>query len=109
MEYLPLFVDLKDRACLVVGGGEIAARKAGLLRKANANVTIVAPEISVSTKSMIDAGEAVWLNSLFIGEQLSDQLLVIAATNDEAVNRDVYDQAKAKNILVNVVDSPELC
>mgnify|MGYP003385384607 FL=1 len=109
MEYLPLFVDLKDRACLVVGGGEIAARKAGLLRKANAKVTIVAPQISASTKTMIDAGEVLWINTLFNGEQLSDQLLVIAATDDEAVNRDVYHQAKAKSILVNVADCPELC
>lgn len=109
MEYLPLFVDLKDRACLIVGGGEIAARKAGLLRKANAIVTIVAPETSASTKTMIEAGEALWINALFNANQLSNQLLVIAATNDQQVNLDVYHQAKAKNILINVADSPELC
>tara|TARA_R110002050_G_scaffold9504_1_gene33269 strand:+ start:422190 stop:423569 length:1380 start_codon:yes stop_codon:yes gene_type:complete len=109
MEYLPLFVDLKDRACLVVGGGDIAARKAGLLRKAKAKVTIVAPDISASTRAMIDAGEVVWLNTLFDEKQLSDQMLVIAATDNEAINREVYHQAKAKNILVNVADCPELC
>lgn len=109
MEYLPLFVDLKDRACLIVGGGEIAARKAGLLRKANAIVTIVAPETSASTKAMIEAGEAFWINAAFNANQLSNQLLVIAATNDQEVNLHVYHQAKAKNILINVADSPELC
>jgi uroporphyrin-III C-methyltransferase/precorrin-2 dehydrogenase/sirohydrochlorin ferrochelatase len=109
MEYLPLFVDLKDRKCLVVGGGEIAARKAGLLRKANAAVSIVAPQVSSSTQAMIDAGEVDWLNAVFQAELLSDQFLVIAATDDEAVNRDVHHHAKAKNILINVADSPELC
>ncbi len=109
MEYLPLFVDLKDRACLIVGGGEIAARKAGLLRKANAIVTIVAPETSASTKTMIEAGDVLWINALFNANQLSNQLLVIAATNDQEVNLHVYHQAKAKNILINVADSPELC
>ena len=109
MDYLPLFVDLNDRACFVVGGGEIAARKAGLLRKANAKVTVVAPEVSNSTQKMIDAGEVTWLQAEFNAEQLSNQILVIAATDDEAVNRDVYEQAKLKNILVNVADCPELC
>lgn len=109
MEYLPLFVDLKDRKCIVVGGGEIAARKAGLLRRSNAAVSIVAPKVSSSTQAMIDAGEVIWLNTIFSAELLSDQFLVIAATDDEAVNRDVYHHAKAKNILVNVADCPELC
>lgn len=109
MEYLPLFIDLKDRKCLVVGGGEIAARKAGFLRKANAAVSIVAPRISASTQTLIDKGEVTWLNGVFRAELLSDQILVIAATDSEAVNRDVYHHAKANNILINVADCPELC
>ncbi len=109
MDYLPLFVDLNDRQCLVVGGGEIAARKAGLLLKANAAVSIVAPEISASTQALIDANRVTWLKAIYSADLLSEQFLVIAATNDQAVNRDVYHQAKAKNILVNVADCPELC
>jgi uroporphyrin-III C-methyltransferase/precorrin-2 dehydrogenase/sirohydrochlorin ferrochelatase len=109
MEYLPLFVDLKDRKCIVIGGGEIAARKARFLRKGNAAVSIVAPQISASTQTLIDAGEVTWLNTVFNAELLSDQLLVIAATDKEAVNREVYHHAKAKKILVNVADCPELC
>lgn len=109
MDYLPLFVDLKDRKCLVVGGGEIAARKAGLLLKANATVSIVAPEISTSTRALIDADKVTWFNAMFSNDLLSEQFIVIAATDNEAVNREVYHQAKAKNILVNVADCPELC
>lgn len=109
MDYLPIFVDLKDRPCLVVGGGDIAARKAGLLRKAQAAVTLVAPEVSATTQALIDSGEVKWLNTVFSAEQLADNTLVIAATDNEDVNRDVYRQAKANNILVNVADCPELC
>ena len=109
MEYLPIFVDLKDRSCLVVGGGDIAARKAGLLLKAQATVTLVSPDVAATTQALIDKGEITWLNAVFSTEQLEGNTLVIAATDNEDVNRDVYQQAKANNILVNVADSPELC
>ncbi|MBE9532820.1 MAG: uroporphyrinogen-III C-methyltransferase [Proteobacteria bacterium] len=109
MEYLPIFVDLKNRSCLVVGGGDIAARKAGLLLKAQASVIVVAPKVSASMKALIDNDEVTWLNTVFSEEVLTDTILVIAATDNEAVNQDVYQQAKARNILVNVADSPALC
>lgn len=109
MEYLPLFVDLKGRECIVVGGGEIAARKASLLLKAKANVTIIAPNVSRSTTTLIENKQVRWLQDTFKPEQLSDQLLVIAATDIDTVNRDVHTHAKSKNILVNVADCPELC
>jgi uroporphyrin-III C-methyltransferase/precorrin-2 dehydrogenase/sirohydrochlorin ferrochelatase len=109
MEYLPLFVDLNEQPCLVVGGGEIAARKASLLLKAKAKVTIVAPKVSVSTQALIDQQQIDWINAEFSDLHLSTQKLVIAATDDESVNHAVYQQAKQKNILVNVADQPELC
>ncbi len=109
MEYLPIFVDLKNRPCLVVGGGDIAARKAGLLRKAQAKVTIVAPTVSATTQALIDADELSWINGTFSKDLLSGNSLVIAATDDEKVNQQVYQQAKQNNILVNVADCPELC
>ena len=109
MEYLPIFIDLNARVCVVVGGGEIAARKVRLLRKANAMVTIVAPKLSVSTQALLEQNEVNWLNSKFNEEHLGKCSLVIAATDNDEINRDVYKQAKAKNILVNVADCPELC
>ncbi|PCJ30851.1 MAG: uroporphyrinogen-III C-methyltransferase [Gammaproteobacteria bacterium] len=109
MDYLPIFLDIKQRDCLVIGGGEIAARKAGLLLKANAKVTIISPAISSSTQALVDDNKLTWLESVFKPEQLADITLVIAATDIEAVNRDVYQHAKAQQILVNVADSPDLC
>ncbi|MBL1320130.1 MAG: uroporphyrinogen-III C-methyltransferase [Methylophaga sp.] len=109
MEYLPIFVDLKNRPCLVVGGGDIAARKAGLLRKAQAKVTVVAPKVSATMQALIDTDELSWIDGVFSKDLLLGNRLVIAATDDEKVNQEVYQQAKQNNILVNVADCPELC
>ena len=109
MDYLPLFVDLKNKSCLVVGGGDIAARKAGLLIRAGAIVTIVAPEVSESSKSLIDDGLVNWLGAYFSDDIVMSFSLVIAATDSDEVNRQVYHYAKTHNVLVNVADEPELC
>lgn len=109
MEYLPIFVDLKQQDCLVVGGGDIAARKAGLLLKAQAKVTVVAPALSATTKTLVDNGELTWIEARFDPSHVQQQRLILAATDDEAVNVSVHDAAQAKNILVNVADSPEKC
>ncbi|MED5509990.1 MAG: siroheme synthase CysG [Pseudomonadota bacterium] len=109
MDFLPIFLDLKQQPCLVVGGGEIAARKAGLLVEAQATVTIVAPALSASTQKLVDNQQVHWLEARFDASQLSQERLVIAATDDASVNEAVYEAAKARNILVNVADSPDHC
>lgn len=109
MDFLPIFLDLKQQPCLVVGGGEIAARKAGLLVKAQASVTIVAPALSASTQKLVDNQQVHWLEAKFDASQLSQERLVIAATDDASVNEAVYEAAKDRNILVNVADSPDHC
>lgn len=109
MEYLPIFIDLKQQDCLVVGGGDIAARKAGLLLKAQAKVTVVAPALAATTRQMLDKGELEWLQANFEAGHIDQQRLVIAATDDEQVNAAVYEAAKARHILVNVADSPDKC
>jgi len=109
MDFLPIFLDLKQQPCLVVGGGDIAARKAGVLLKAQANVTIIAPNLSVTTQKLVNEHQVNWLEAKFDPSQLGQERLVIAATDDEAVNAAVYAAAKARNILVNVADSPDHC
>lgn len=109
MDFLPIFLDLKQQSCLVVGGGDIAARKAGLLLKAQAVVTIVAPKLSSSTQKLVISQQVHWLEARFDPSQLGQERLVIAATDDEKVNAAVYEAAKARNILVNVADSPDHC
>ena len=109
MKYLPIFYDLSVCPCLVVGAGEIAARKVRQLRKAEASVIVVAPEICKELKHLAESKEINYISEKFSEELLGDKMLVIAATNDEEVNKKVSELAKAQNIPVNVVDNPDLC
>ncbi len=106
MDYLPIFLNVKARPCLVVGGGDVAHRKASVLAAAGATVTVVAPELADSFASFSGIK---YVAVRFQPEHLDGMMLVIAATNDSAVNRQVSLQAHTRNIPVNVVDSPDLC
>ena len=108
MDYLPIFVDLKKSTCLVVGGGDIAARKANLLCQAQTKVTVISPEVSDAMTVLIDGGSVNWLQAAFSTDIEMPYRLVIAATDDETVNEQVYHYAKAHKILVNVADKPQL-
>ena len=106
MDFLPIFMNVKDRSCLIVGGGEVAQRKASVLLDTGAMVKVVAPEISGAFADMPDV-ECVM--DRFQPGHLDGAVLAIAATDDRAVNREVSQQARARNIPVNVVDNPDLC
>ena len=107
MKYLPLFTEIKDKAVLIVGGGAIALRKARLVANAGARVTLVAPKFVEQLQQMADEGLVVLTTAEFSYQHLNAPILVIAATDDSAVNHTVADAAKARNILVNVVDDPD--
>ena len=106
MDFLPIFMNVKDRSCLIVGGGEVAQRKASVLLDAGAMVKVVAPEISGAFANMPDVECVI---DRFQPGHLDGAVLAIAATDDRAVNREVSQQARARNIPVNVVDNPDLC
>ncbi len=109
MKYLPIFINLSVRPCLVVGAGDIAARKVRQLRKAQATVVVIAPELCAELQALADSNEIQYIAGCFSEALLDDKMLVIAATNDVAVNKQVSELAKARNIPVNVVDIPDLC
>ncbi|PDO88884.1 siroheme synthase CysG [Kosakonia sacchari] len=109
MDYLPLFAAVKDRPVLVIGGGEIAARKIAFLRRAGAHVQVVAQRLEPQLQQLADAQSLHWLATEFDESQLDAVFLVIAATNDSALNRRVFDAANARHRLVNVVDDQPLC
>ena len=90
----PLFVDFADKPCLVVGGGSVAARKAKALADFGARVTVVAPE--TCGREFVDA-------------DVEGMTLVVAATDDAAVNRHVAEVCRARGVWVNVVDDPANC
>lgn len=109
MNFLPIFLDIKEKPCLVVGGGEIAARKAALLLRCGARVTVVAPEVCSEFQKWIEQDRLAHLHEPFSPTHLDDAVAVIAATEDEALSRQVSSAAKNRCIPVNVVDHPELC
>lgn len=109
MDFLPVFMKLRGRPSVVIGGGEVALRKVSMLLKADAAVTVVAPELCGELAEWCAAGRVRHIPAVFAPEQLEGAQLVIAATDDEAVNRAVSEAAQGRNIPVNVVDAPELC
>ncbi|MBT4491981.1 MAG: uroporphyrinogen-III C-methyltransferase [Gammaproteobacteria bacterium] len=106
MRYLPLHFDLQGRTVLVVGGGELARRKVDLLLRSGAGIELVAPEISDELFSMLTSHTIHQAN--YESSRVNNQALVVAATNNPAVNEAVSIDARARNIPVNVVDAPEL-
>ena len=109
MERLPLFFDIKGKRCVVVGGGEVALRKATLLARAGAKLHIVAPELDDEMASLCKREGAFVCPIEFQPCCLASATLVIAATDSLDVNTAVSDAAKALSIPVNVVDQPALC
>ncbi|MBT8146639.1 MAG: siroheme synthase CysG [Gammaproteobacteria bacterium] len=109
MEFLPVFLDVKDRQCLLVGGGEVALRKARLLVRAGARLKVVAESIGDGLNQLLETGRHEARTGQFSVEDLADVVLVVAATDDEAVNRQVSSHANSLSIPVNVVDQPALC
>src|SRR5215475_4361902 len=109
MRYYPIYLDLKGRKALVVGGGAIAEGKALQLNAAGARVTIVSPELTEALRASVERGEINHRNGSFIEEDLNGVVLVISATNDLKVNEEVRNAAAARGLLCNVVDQPDLC
>ena len=109
MDILPIFFKVKDQNCLVVGGGEIALRKIRLLLNVGAHVHIVAPELASSVEKLVTSSDIQYRRGVFEATDLDAIMLVIAATNQKPVNEQISRLAKQRGLLVNVVDSPELC
>ncbi|STQ90358.1 siroheme synthase CysG [Iodobacter fluviatilis] len=109
MNYFPLFLNLHDQHCLVVGGGDVAARKIRLLAAAGGKITVVAPQLCEELVQAVLDNKLVYLAASFNESQLQNTRLVIAATNSEEVNRHVFEACEARGILVNAVDDPGSC
>jgi precorrin-2 dehydrogenase/sirohydrochlorin ferrochelatase len=109
MQTYPIFANLTDKPCLVVGGGAVGERKVEDLRLAGARVTVVAPQLTPHLKELAGAGEIVHLGEAFRPEQVAGMALVLAATDDPEVNARVSAAAQAAAIWVNVADDPEFC
>ncbi|MCH7349149.1 siroheme synthase CysG [Aeromonas sp. MR7] len=107
MDYLPIFCRLDNKPVLLVGGGDVAERKARLLLDAGARLTVVSPELDPELAALADAGTIDWLAGEFEPAQLAGKWLVVAATDRREVNALVYQSANQAGIFANVVDDPK--
>ena len=107
MDHLPIFVKLAGVPCLVVGGGVVAERKVALLRRAGARVFVVAPDPVDALALLRDRGDIVHIDDVFDPAHLQGKRLVIAATDDDAVNKRVAGVSQSAGVLCNVVDDNE--
>jgi uroporphyrin-III C-methyltransferase/precorrin-2 dehydrogenase/sirohydrochlorin ferrochelatase len=109
MDYFPVFLNLKQQPCLVIGAGEIAARKISLLLKAGARITVIAEKISDTVAQMQSTHHLTIVKKRFTETDLDNYRLVVSATDNPETNQLVAKTAGEKNIPVNVVDNPALC
>ena len=107
MDHLPIFCQLRNRDCLLVGGGDVAERKARLLLDAGARLTVNALAFAPQFQAWADAGALTLAQGDFDESLLDSSWLVIAATDDDGVNARVSDAAEKRRIFCNVVDAPK--
>ncbi|WP_336286755.1 siroheme synthase CysG [Cronobacter dublinensis] len=107
MDHLPIFCQLRNRACLLVGGGDVAERKARLLLEAGATLTVNALAFAPQFEAWAEQGMLTLAPGAFDARLLDECWLVIAATDDDEVNNAVSDAAEARRIFCNVVDAPK--
>ena len=103
----PVTLNLNNRRCTVVGGGEVALRKVQSLLAEQANVVVVSPALCEELQEIYQTHAFVWIDKVFEEKFLQDSFLVIAATNNRAINHQVSMWCESNHVLVNVVDSRE--
>ena len=108
-QYFPVCLKIAGRQCLVIGGGRVGERKVKGLLAHGALVRVISPELSEPLSALLRAGTIDWLARLYQEGDLAGAFLVIAATDDPAVQERVHAEAEARNILLNVADVPKWC
>ena len=106
--YYPVFLDLKGRRCLVVGGGSVAERKTRMLLEHNALVTVISPALNQGLQQLAEQGAIQVVPRNFKSNDLRGAFLAIAATDDPITNAAVSDKGRKQRILINVVDDPKV-
>jgi len=109
MRYYPVHLDIKNRNCLVVGGGAVGTRKVNTLLACGARVTVVSPDPTQQLKKMAAEGSITLRERAYRTVDLKDMFLVIGATDDEMLNRQISEEAEQIGILCNIADRPEAC
>jgi precorrin-2 dehydrogenase/sirohydrochlorin ferrochelatase len=109
MRYYPVHLDIKNRNCLVVGGGSVGTRKVTTLLACGAKVAVVSPQANEELQKLARAGSITLKERRFRAADLDHMFLVIGATDDETLNRQISKDAENRNILCNIADRPAVC
>jgi len=109
MGYIPIFFDVTGRPCIVIGGGEVAARKVESLIEAGARVTVVSPRLSPPLQAAVARGLVTHIARDYAPGDIKGCVLAYAATDDPKLHRELAAEARTLGIPINVADVPELC
>ena len=107
--YYPVFIDVSDRRCVVIGGGSIGEEKVHKLLDCGARLVVISPDVSAGVRELADSGGVTWVQRDYEPGDLKGAFIAIAATDDNKVNRLIADEANERNVLLNVVDVTHLC
>jgi len=107
--YYPIMVDINNKECLVIGGGEVAERKIFSLWEYGAKVTVISPKVTEKLYKLFQERKISLIQRIYKEGDMKDYYLVYVATNDPRVNASCFQEAEREEILINVVDQPKLC
>lgn len=106
--YYPIALKLKNKYALVIGGGQVAERKIRKLVRSEVFIKVISPNLTSTLKRLVKSGRIRWINRSVIVSDIKGADIIIAATSNAAINKNISRWAKKESILVNVVDQPEL-
>ena len=109
MKYYPIFLDIRGKICVIVGGGEVAARKAERLLDCGAKVFVISPKLTPALAALKEKDVISHIAAEYTGDLIHGAALVIGATDDEKTNATISLDARSKDIPVNIVDDPQKC
>jgi precorrin-2 dehydrogenase/sirohydrochlorin ferrochelatase len=109
LKYYPVFLDIRDKKCVIVGGGEVAARKAERLLDCGAKVFVISPKLSPALAALKEKNIISHIAAQYSGNLINGATLVIGATDDEKTNAAISLDARRQGIPVNIVDDPQKC
>lgn len=109
MRYYPAYLDVKDRTCLVVGGGRVGTRKVGTLLDCGAKVKVISPKVTEALAQLAAAGRIELEQRTYKSSDMANTFLVIGATDDQPLNEKIHHDAEAAQRLCNIADQPKLC
>ena len=109
MSKYPILLELKDKRVVIVGGGKVALRKAQALVETHCRLVVVTKAASTHLEALCAASNAELILGPYVADYLGEALLVVAATNDQTLNEQIYQDCRMRQILCNVVDQPDQC